>query len=146
MEAPRLGVQWELRLPAYTTATAMQDLSHVCDLHHSSRQCQILNPLSEARDQTRDLIVPSRICFCCTMAGAPQLFYFIKEETDSQRVKMYPKSLNQLGCQSSMLILLPSLQLLSFLSGFTIQFFITIFFSSFLILFPKGLRFSSFYD
>ena len=26
------------------------DLSHVCDLHHSSWQRQILNPLSEARD------------------------------------------------------------------------------------------------
>ena len=26
----------ELQLPAYTTATAKQDLSCVCDLHHSS--------------------------------------------------------------------------------------------------------------
>ena len=31
--------------------TAMSDLSHVCDLYHSSRQHQILNPLSEARDR-----------------------------------------------------------------------------------------------
>ena len=31
-------------------ATAMQDPSHVCNLNHSSRQPQILNPLSEARD------------------------------------------------------------------------------------------------
>ena len=30
----------------------MQDQSHVCYLHHSSRQCQILNPLNGARDQT----------------------------------------------------------------------------------------------
>ena len=36
----------------YTTATAMPELSHICDLHHSSWQCQILNPLSEARDWT----------------------------------------------------------------------------------------------
>ena len=50
MEMPRLGVDSELQLPAYTTATAMLDLSHICDLHHSSRQCWILNPLSEARD------------------------------------------------------------------------------------------------
>ena len=28
------------------------DLSHVCDLHHSSWQHQILNPLSKARDCT----------------------------------------------------------------------------------------------
>ena len=32
------------------TATAMQDLSHVCNLHRSSRQRLIPNPLSEARD------------------------------------------------------------------------------------------------
>ena len=33
-----------------------QDPSHVCNLHHSSQQRQILNSLSEARDQTRILI------------------------------------------------------------------------------------------
>ena len=32
-EVPRLGVEWELLLPAYTTATATRDLSHTCDLH-----------------------------------------------------------------------------------------------------------------
>ena len=52
MEVPRRGVKSELELPAYTTATAMRDLSRVCDLHHSSWQRCILNPLSEARDQT----------------------------------------------------------------------------------------------
>ena len=36
--------------PAYTTATATQDLSHICDLHQSSQQHQSLNPLSEATD------------------------------------------------------------------------------------------------
>ena len=50
MEIPRLGVESELQLLACATATAMEDLSHVCDLRHSSRQCWILNPLSEARD------------------------------------------------------------------------------------------------
>ena len=38
----------ENELPSYTTATAMQVLSQVCDLYHSSWQHQILNPLSEA--------------------------------------------------------------------------------------------------
>ena len=33
----RLGVKLELQLPAYTTATATPNLSHVCDLHHGSR-------------------------------------------------------------------------------------------------------------
>ena len=48
MEVPRLGVKSELQLLA--PATAMQNLSLNCDLHHSSWQCQILNPLREARD------------------------------------------------------------------------------------------------
>ena len=52
MEIPRLGLKSELQLPAYPTATATQDMSHICDLHHSSQQSQILNPLSEARDRT----------------------------------------------------------------------------------------------
>ena len=33
MEVPCLGIKLELQLPAFTTATAMQDLSCVCDLH-----------------------------------------------------------------------------------------------------------------
>ena len=36
MKVPRLGVQTELQLPAYTIATAIPDPSHICDLHHSS--------------------------------------------------------------------------------------------------------------
>ena len=47
MEVPRLGVEWELQ----HAATASWDLSCICDLCHSLRQCQILNPLSGARDQ-----------------------------------------------------------------------------------------------
>ena len=47
MEVPRLGVSSEPYLPAYTTGTATRDPSRVCDGHHSSRQCQILNPTSE---------------------------------------------------------------------------------------------------
>ena len=50
MEIPRLGVQSDLQLPAYITVTTMWDLSRVFDLHHSSWQRGILNPLSEARD------------------------------------------------------------------------------------------------
>lgn len=40
MEVPRLGVEFgaPLQLPAYTTAPAPWDLSHVCDLHHSPQQ------------------------------------------------------------------------------------------------------------
>ena len=69
MEVPRLGVELELQLPAYTTATAMPDPpdpSHVCDLPPRSWQYWILNPLSEeARDRTCNPVVSSWIHFCC---------------------------------------------------------------------------------
>ena len=50
MEVPRLEVEVELQLPAYTPATATPDLSWVCDLLHSSRQYRMLNSLSKARN------------------------------------------------------------------------------------------------
>ena len=50
MEVPRLGVELELQLPACATATP--DPRLVLELHCSSRQCWILNPLSEARGRT----------------------------------------------------------------------------------------------
>ena len=52
MDVLRLGTESELQLPAYTTAPATPDLSHLCDLHRSSRQHRILNPRNKARDQT----------------------------------------------------------------------------------------------
>ena len=49
-EVPKPGVKLELQLPVTTTAAAAAtpDPSHVCNLHYSSQQCQILKPLSEA--------------------------------------------------------------------------------------------------
>ena len=74
MEVSRLGVELELQLLAYTTATAAQDPSRICDLCYSLRQCWILNPLSEARDPA-----PSRDSARClthwaTMEILPSLF------------------------------------------------------------------------
>ena len=71
MEVPRPGVKSELQLLAHTTATAMQDLSCVCDLHHSSRPHWIPDPLNEAKVQTRILMDTSLICFHCSTKGAP---------------------------------------------------------------------------
>ena len=62
MEVPRLRVKSELQRPAYTTATRTEDLSCICDLHHSSQQCRIPNPLSEARDGTCILAATSQVC------------------------------------------------------------------------------------
>ena len=58
---------------ACTTATATLDPSHMCNLHHSSRQYQILNPLSEARDWTCIFMDTSHIHF----RGATTFFLFM---------------------------------------------------------------------
>ena len=61
MEVPRLGVELELQLPAYTTATSLQDPSFVCHLYHSSWKSQILHPPSEARDGACILMDTSQV-------------------------------------------------------------------------------------
>ena len=76
MEVPRLRVQLELQLLAYTTATATPDPSHVCHLHHRSRQCWILDLLSEARDRTRNLMVRNRIRFRCATTETPESGFY----------------------------------------------------------------------
>ena len=78
MEVPRLRTELEPWLPAYARATATPDLSHVCDLHHHSWQHRILNPLSEARGQNHNLMVPSRICSPLSHNGnSKNVKYFI---------------------------------------------------------------------
>ena len=57
-------IESELQLPACTTATATQDPSRVCSLHHSSCLCRILNHLSETRDPTHILIDTSWVHYC----------------------------------------------------------------------------------
>ena len=81
VEVPRLGVESELKLPAYATATAIatQDPSLICDLHHGSRKHWILNPLSKARYQTCILMVPSQICYTEPQWQLQLLFFCCKE-------------------------------------------------------------------
>ena len=57
-------VKSKLQLLGYATATAMSDLSHICDLHHSLWQHQILNPVSRAKDQIRILMDTSLVHYC----------------------------------------------------------------------------------
>ena len=52
MEVAGPGIESELQLQAYTTATATPDLSKISNLHQSLWQCWILNPRSEAREET----------------------------------------------------------------------------------------------
>ena len=67
MGVPGLGLESELQLLAYTTATAMQDPSRTCNLHCSLRQRWILNPLNEVR------IEPMKMLFCVNLF---HLFYW----------------------------------------------------------------------
>ena len=69
MQVPRLGVESELQLPAYTTAIARLSPSHVCDLHRSSGQLWILNPPSEARDQLCILMTTSCVLNLLSHSG-----------------------------------------------------------------------------
>ena len=57
MEVPRPGVESELQMHASITATAMQDLSQICDLCHRLQQRPILSPVSEAGDRDRTCIL-----------------------------------------------------------------------------------------
>ena len=57
---------------AYATATATQNLSHICDLHHSSQQRWILNPLSRARGQTLIFMDISWFHYHWAITGTPK--------------------------------------------------------------------------
>ena len=76
IEVPRPGVESELQLLA--TATATRDPSCVCDLHHSSCQCQILNPLSKARSRTHVLVDTSLNHWAITGAPVSSLLKEVK--------------------------------------------------------------------
>ena len=76
VEVPRPGVQSEVQLPGYTTATATRDPSRICKLCHSSQQCRILAPLREAGDRTHIFTDTSQARYCWATTGTPSLFYF----------------------------------------------------------------------
>ena len=74
MGVPRLGVQLELQLLAYATVTTTQDLSSICNLHHSTLMAalgRIPNPLSKPQDWTCILMDTSQVCYCWATTGNP---------------------------------------------------------------------------
>ena len=83
VEVPELGVKSELWLLAYNTATATWDPSCICDLHHSSRHCQILTPLSDARDRIHVFTDTSQFRFHCANTGTPKSSSCQKERSQS---------------------------------------------------------------
>ena len=65
------GSQATGQIRAYATATATPDPSCLCDLHHNSGQCWILNPLGKARDWTCILMDVSWVLCHWTIMGTP---------------------------------------------------------------------------
>ena len=59
-------VESELKPPAFTTATAMPDLSHVCNLYHSSWQC------GSSTHSVRPRIEPETLWFLVVFVSAAQ--------------------------------------------------------------------------
>ena len=78
IEVPGLGVESELQVLGYTTATATSDLSHTYILCGNLRQHQILNPLSEARDGTYVLTALCRVLTHWATTGTPRFKIWIK--------------------------------------------------------------------
>ena len=110
----RLGVEVELQLPAYTTATATPDPSRICDLHHSSQQCRIPDPPREARDRACSLRIQVRFISAVPQQNSPKHFFltlyfeiipdFQKVRETGRRVGTLPQrtaSERHLACGSS---------------------------------------------
>ena len=74
MEVSRFGVELELYLLAYTTATETPDLSCIYELHHGSWQCWMLNLLSKARDWTYILMDTSQVHYYWATTGTPDFW------------------------------------------------------------------------
>ena len=88
MEVPRLRVRLQLQPLAYATAIAMPVPSLICDLHHSSQQLQILNPLNKVRDETCVLTDGSQICFLLNHDRNTQYHFLIT----LQKISFYAKA------------------------------------------------------
>ena len=70
-------VKLELELPADTTTTATWDPRHVCDLHHSSQQHWIPDPLSKAGIEATSSRILVRYNVAAPQQELPQTLVFI---------------------------------------------------------------------
>ena len=75
MEVSRLGSNWSCSCWPTPQPQPRQDPSGIRDLHHSSRQCRILNPLNKVRDWTWVLMDASQVHFHWAMMRTPICIY-----------------------------------------------------------------------
>ena len=76
------GISWargQIKVATFSLAT--HDPSCFCNLCHSSQQCQILNPLSEARDWTHILTDTSWVCNQLSHDRNPEIYFLIRLES-----------------------------------------------------------------
>ena len=84
---------------SYATAIATPDLSCICNIHNTSGQHQILNPLITARDQTCILMDARQIHFLWTTMGTPTQWYiYIHSFFTSSSIMFYHKWLDIVPC------------------------------------------------
>ena len=82
------------RMEVSATATATPDLRHVCDLHHSLQECQILNSLNKVMDS-------SQIRFCWATMGTLMFLKFWDNYYTLTIVKTQDKTQKQSGSETS---------------------------------------------
>ena len=75
-KVPSIGVQSEAAAAGLLHSHSKPDVSHACDLHHSSLQCQICNTLSKARDWTHILMDTSRVHYSWATKGTQSIFFW----------------------------------------------------------------------
>ena len=73
MEVPRLGTNQSCSHWPTQFAIATQGLSYICDQHHVSWKCWILNPLSKARDWIYIFMDTSWACYYWATRRTPLL-------------------------------------------------------------------------
>ena len=80
MEVPRLGVKSELQPPAYARTTETWDLSHICNLHHTTAHGNARSVTHWARPGIEPMsswMLVGFINHWATM-GTPYFFFYIK--------------------------------------------------------------------
>ena len=90
---PRLGVESELQVSAYSTATATPDPSHICNVHQSSLQHQIFILPIEAWNWTLILMDTSMVCYHWATTQTPWQWFLSLDP----RASAWPRSSKKTG-------------------------------------------------
>ena len=76
---PGQDLNWNCSCQPTPQPQPQPDVSRICNLHCSSRQCRILNPLSRARTKTHNLMDTSWVHYHCATMGTPSGYCFLTQ-------------------------------------------------------------------